>query len=99
MQAEQTGAYLNSDLCSSCGVRLHCVAIVPGGVWDPYIPAQSRPCPAVLQNSGKRAELREENKPGCFGAIGKGRFADTRDCRNGTGCAWAARCRQSQEDY
>jgi len=41
-------------------------------------------------------DLKEENKPGCFGAIGlPGK-------RNDPGCpceAWKDRCRQSQEDY
>jgi hypothetical protein len=40
-------------------------------------------------------ELREEDKPGCFGAIGKiGKRKDP-ECP----CAWKDRCRQSQEDY
>jgi hypothetical protein len=39
-------------------------------------------------------ELREENKPGCFGAIGlPGKRNDP-----GCPCAWQERCRQSQED-
>ena len=37
-------------------------------------------------------DLKEENKPGCFGAIGlPGK-------RTGCPCAWQERCRQSQED-
>ena len=38
--------------------------------------------------------LKEENKPGCFGAIGlPGKRNDP-----GCPCAWQERCRQSQED-
>jgi hypothetical protein len=37
----------------------------------------------------------EEQKPGCFGAIGlPGKRNDP-----GCPCAWQERCRQSQEDY
>ena len=53
----------------------------------------------MQQNIMQNQILIEENKPGCFGAIGKGRFQETRDCRNGKGCPWEPRCRQSQEDY
>ena len=39
-------------------------------------------------------DLKEENKPGCFGAIGlPGKRNDP-----GCPCAWQERCRQSQED-
>ena len=36
-------------------------------------------------------ELREENKPGCFGAIELGL-----QHRPGCPCEWASRCKQSQ---
>ena len=37
----------------------------------------------------------EENKPGCFGAIGLPGKRDDPECP----CEWRARCKQSQEDY
>ena len=37
--------------------------------------------------------LKEENKPGCFGAIELGLLH-----RPGCPCDWASRCKQSQED-
>jgi hypothetical protein len=43
-------------------------------------------------------ELNDDNKPGCFGAFGKGRFSHLRDCANGF-CRWESRCKQSREDY
>ena len=43
----------------------------------------------------REPDLKEENKPGCFGAIGlPGKRNDP-----GCPCAWQERCRQSQEDY
>jgi len=40
-------------------------------------------------------DLKEENKPGCFGSINLGRFKYRRNCRNGNTCPWEARCKQS----
>jgi hypothetical protein len=40
-------------------------------------------------------DLKDEDKPGCFGAIGLPGMAGRKDCP----CQWAARCKQSQEDY
>jgi hypothetical protein len=40
-------------------------------------------------------ELKEENKPGCFGAVGlPGKRNDS-----GCPCNWVDRCKQNQEDY
>ncbi len=49
-----TDHYIDSEKCTPCPVRNHCSAIVAGGEWNPYIKAQSRPCPAVLHNGKKR---------------------------------------------
>lgn len=48
--------------------------------------------------SCSRPQPKEYNKPGCFGAFGKGKFAHLRDCAKGY-CQWEPRCKQSQEDY
>jgi len=47
------------------------------------------------QEDRQLAELREEDKPGCFGAIGKTGKRKDPECP----CAWKDRCKQSQEDY
>ena len=38
-------------------------------------------------------ELKDEDKPGCFGGFGR----INSNCR--LPCVWLVRCRQSQEDY
>ena len=47
-----TDHYINAELCSACPMKKQCSAVVAGGEWNPYIAAQSQPCPAVLQNKG-----------------------------------------------
>jgi hypothetical protein len=49
-----TDHYLNAELCAACLMKKQCSAVVAGGEWNPYITAQSRPCPAVLHNNGGR---------------------------------------------
>ena len=51
-----------------------------------------------MTRDAQQPELNEDNKPGCFGAFGKGKFAHLRDCAQGY-CHWEPRCKQSQEDY
>ena len=49
--------------------------------------------PIVREEPIPAAGLKEEETPGCFGAIGMGIHH-----REGCPCTWAARCRQSQKD-
>ena len=49
--------------------------------------------PLIIEEPIPSRELKEENKPGCFGAIGLGL-----QHRPGCPCEWASRCKQSQED-
>jgi len=49
-----TDHYLNAELCATCLMKKQCSAVVAGGEWNPYIQAQSRPCPAVLQNAERQ---------------------------------------------
>jgi hypothetical protein len=55
--------------------------------------------PEMMHEQPKEQQQpKEYNKPGCFGAFGKGKFAHLRDCAKGY-CQWEPRCKQSQEDY
>ena len=70
--------------CKVCGVLF--------GTEGPMTGHDASVCPSCQKRADP--ELREEDKPGCFGAIGKiGKRKDP-ECP----CAWKDRCRQSQED-